>query len=467
MTRLLLLMVAPLAIACRPALPAPQMPLSATPAGRVPELAQAPEAIEAPLLPRAEVYAGPNGATLWVHENPRAEEVTVSVVTRRGADGAYPHGLLRFALHRLHVPLLSRYPNSAPSSKATLYGASLSARTRPDEFSKLFWGLLGSLRDPAYEPDDLDDARRRMRRRLERLSDGSHLRATLAAVEHLEGNLDRLSHAHRPSRDRIEGYKRQAMVACLHERFAPEDLVVIVSGPVHLADVIGLFDASFGAMAPGQDRVVAPERAPARPARALLSQVTRGDRAHVLMVQEAPALDHADRPGFELLTDLLGGAFSSLLNGSLREQHAYTYGAFATIRTSYYRDVLLVASDFQPERVDEALRELFSQLARLRSEPLSAERLAVARSRIWSHLRWRAEHRPARLLRDLWMTGISADDYEARYAALSELTPEDAMALARRTLDPTRALLVVTGDFTRVSGFLVTRDREGFHLTED
>lgn len=236
---------------------------------------------------------------------------------------------------------------------------------------------------------------------------------------------------------------------------------------MHLADVIGLFDASFGAMAPGQDRVVAPERAPARPARALLSQVTRGDRAHVLMVQEAPALDHADRPGFELLTDLLGGAFSSLLNGSLREQHAYTYGAFATIRTSYYRDVLLVASDFQPERVDEALRELFSQLARLRSEPLSAERLAVARSRIWSHLRWRAEHRPARLLRDLWMTGISADDYEGRYAALSELTPEDAMALARRTLDPTRALLVVTGDFTRVSGFLVTRDREGFHLTED
>lgn len=457
--------LAALLVACgASALPPPGVPLTVTQSGAIPAPA-APPQVDAPRFPRPVEHVAASGARLWLRTASH-DELTVQLVTRRGDDGAHPHGILDFAIDRLRKPIRARYPAAAPYGGANLHGAYLSVRVAPDQLQPMLAFLRDTLRRPSWQARDVERARSRLRNGLEALENAVEAGALLAAAEHLEGGPGRLGHGHEPWLERVGAYTNEAMAAALEERFDPSELMVAVTGPIEADDAIAAFGSVFEA-APTTERRAAPERRAARPERALLSQVTQAERAHVLMAQEALPPQHPERPAFDLLTELLGGTFTSLLNGSLREQHAYTYGAFAGVSASYYRDVLWVRADFEPQRVYGALQVLFAQLRQMRREPLSEEQLALGRARVWSHMRWRIEHAPSSVLRDLWWSELTAETMESRYAALTDLTPETALTLARRAFRPERALLVVTGDFTRVSGFLVTRDARGFRITDE
>lgn len=457
------LLLAALALsACRGSLPDPETPLTLTPAGALPAPPAAPAAVP-PRYPRPQVHVAANGATLWALPG-EGDEVEVSLATRRGDDGGCVRGLLHFALDWTRPGIRSTVPAADPQVRASIHGASLTVRT-----AKVDAGLSlveAAIREPGYRRRWVENAVTRRRSELERSKNDAVAAGWMAALEHLERDGFDVGEAHRPWVNRLRSYSLRSMRLCLRERFSPEDLVVIVAGPTTLEEATPIFERLFGRWTPVERAAARPIRQ-ASPSRAVLSEATRDVRTRVLMVQPALPPGHELRPAFEVIVELLGGTFTSVLNGSLREQHAYTYGANAGIDDSTYRDVVLVRAEFEPELVLEALSELFVQLRTLRERPVSAESVALGRARVWTRLRWRIADAPVGLLQDVWMAGLTPEVAEARYASLATLDPAGLQALARRSLRPARSLLVVTGNFAPVAGYLITRERDGFRITED
>jgi len=80
-----------------------------------------------------------------------------------------------------------------------------------------------------------------------------------------------------------------------------------------------------------------------------------------------------------ILNMILGGQFSSRINLSLRENKGYTYGAFS--RFNYYKDqaYFYVSTSVSTENTGNAIREILSELKRIRNG-VTDEELEFARS---------------------------------------------------------------------------------------
>ncbi len=67
-------------------------------------------------------------------------------------------------------------------------------------------------------------------------------------------------------------------------------------------------------------------------------------------------------------------------------------------------------------------------------------------------------------LSQAWTMGSTPARFERELASLAEVTPEALHRVARRRFDPQEGIMVITGDFARVGGFIVERNANGFTL---
>ncbi|MEM9070164.1 MAG: insulinase family protein [Myxococcota bacterium] len=458
--RLALLLVA----ACRPSLPSPATPLVASAEDALPP---APEVapIEMPSLPSPEVFSIEGGPTLWVVPNPHVPAVGIRAVTRRGEDGAHPLGLVRVTAGEMAQALEELFPDADAGGTASVHSAAVSFNVPSSEVSRALDGLAAVLVNGRLDSDEAILRRRAQRvQSYEGAEHSSLLSAWLSTLDHRRGGDARVGWAHRPIVDRLKTFDQSAIQACRSERFAPADTAFLVVGPVEPSEVALLFRERFGEWTERVPRRSAPEISARPPRAAALSRMTSSERVHVLYTHSAPPPEHPDRAAFDVVVELLGGLFSSRLN-ALREQHAYTYGAHAYVSAAELKDLLVVRSDFEPERVEASLRTLFDELRGFRAAEIPRSRIAVARNRIWANLSYRADGLAyLGMLERSWATETPISTLAERYGALAELTSARLREVVRQHLSPADGLLVLTGDFDRVGGFVVRRNTDGFHL---
>lgn len=68
---------------------------------------------------------------------------------------------------------------------------------------------------------------------------------------------------------------------------------------------------------------------------------------------------------------LLRGYFGSRLVDNLREEHGYTYGTYSSMINMEYEGDLAIATDVAGEYTAEAVREIFNEIERLRTDPVA------------------------------------------------------------------------------------------------
>jgi len=90
--------------------------------------------------------------------------------------------------------------------------------------------------------------------------------------------------------------------------------------------------------------------------------------------------DHPDYVAMQVVSTVLGGYFSSRLVQNLREDKGYTYGAWSQVGCSEDSGYLAVATQVATEHVQDAVREIFREMERLRTEPVPAEELDMVKS---------------------------------------------------------------------------------------
>ena len=90
--------------------------------------------------------------------------------------------------------------------------------------------------------------------------------------------------------------------------------------------------------------------------------------------------NHPDYVGMQVVAMLLGGYFGSRLMQNLREERGYTYGVVAAMVNFEQAGYFAVATQVGTDVTRDALREIYAEIERLRTEPMPDEELSLVKN---------------------------------------------------------------------------------------
>jgi predicted Zn-dependent peptidase len=151
---------------------------------------------------------------------------------------------------------------------------------------------------------------------------------------------------------------------------------------------------------------------------------------------------------------LLGGSFSSRITSNIRESKGYTYSP-ASIVSSRYRDAYWVeVADVTTKDTGPALKEIFYEINRLRTEPPSQEELKAIQNYL-AGVFVIQNSSPSGIVGQL--TFLDLHGLPESYLAdavknIHAVTPEKVRELAATYLKDEAFTLVVVGDTKKIAG---------------
>lgn len=166
--------------------------------------------------------------------------------------------------------------------------------------------------------------------------------------------------------------------------------------------------------------------------------------------------DDPDHPKALMLSIILGGQFTSRLNLNLREKQGITYGIQSQFVYRQGRGPFVLKASVATDAVGTATREIFSEMKRLREEPVPEEEMRQTRDYVIGvfPITLQTIGDLAKRLETLAVFGLPDDYYKGYPAILSEVTGEDVQTMARKYLDPERLVLVAVGPGEELRGQL-------------
>lgn len=155
-----------------------------------------------------------------------------------------------------------------------------------------------------------------------------------------------------------------------------------------------------------------------------------------------------------VMNAVLGGLFGSRINLNLREVHGYTYGA-----SSYYDwrrgpGPFAVATAVESDVTALALREIFLEIDRIRTEEISDEELSLATHYLEGvfPIRYETTSAVATALANLAIYDLPRDYYDSYRRNIREVTVKAVLAAAQAHIHPEDLQTVVVGDATIIRG---------------
>lgn len=364
----------------RAAIPAPRMPLAATPADALAgPPAEAPA--DAPFAMRLERRTLDNGVSLLVSRGAPDGIVAVVFVSRATPrwDGRAHEIVTRLAARSMFratemedgtiVDDAFEAEGFTPEVDVLPEGVRVSARVATERLPRYLELLSRALRLPVYRDDDLRVALAAAAERLE-----GH---ALSVDGILEDRLPQMLYASTDPRAMTAQAALDALVdvdaGALARRHAqlldPSRCAVVVAGDVEPRAALATLGAHFGALSPASSPpvlappVLAHERGPRG-----LALVQPLIRAYVNLRERAPPLGHADHAAFRVLEQLLGGMFGARLNLVLREEHTVSYGFHASYSASAVDGELELTTAIDPPHTRSVVATMMAELSRMRGE---------------------------------------------------------------------------------------------------
>ncbi|MFI5262035.1 MAG: M16 family metallopeptidase [Candidatus Limnocylindrales bacterium] len=225
--------------------------------------------------------------------------------------------------------------------------------------------------------------------------------------------------------------------------YRPANTVVAIAGDLAHDEAVGLVAEAFGQ---GNGPVPGWVPAPVLPVGERVRVEHReGQQAHLVLGLPGLPRDHPDSWTLELLNTVLGDGSSSRLFMNLREEAGLAYDVHSFQADYADCGTLQVYAGVDPDDLPHAVREIVTELARLRDEPVPAAELDKARRYAAGHLELRLEesrHLVSWLgvqeaLHDRVMT------LDEALIALDEVTVEGIQALAGRLIHEAGLVLAV------------------------
>ena len=160
------------------------------------------------------------------------------------------------------------------------------------------------------------------------------------------------------------------------------------------------------------------------------------------------ALPGTTTPQTLVMNAVLGGLFGSRINLNLREAHGYTYGASSFYDWRRGPGPFVVSTAVQSEVTMPALREILTEIERIRSAKITEDELSLARDYLDGvfPIRYETTAAIASALATLVIYGLPADYYDTYRTNIRGVTVDNVLKAARSHLHPGELQTVVVGD---------------------
>ncbi|WP_066632138.1 M16 family metallopeptidase [Labilibacter marinus] len=162
-----------------------------------------------------------------------------------------------------------------------------------------------------------------------------------------------------------------------------------------------------------------------------------------------------------------GGGFSARLLKNLREDKAWTYGAYSRINTDEHMGSFMAYSNVRGTITDSAFVEVYKEMQTIISEDVNEDDLQLVKNSLAGSF-GRALEDPSTIARfavNIDKYGLPADYYETYPERLEAITIADVKASAEKYIQPENALYLAVGDINVIEP-LMQKIAHGKEVTE-
>jgi zinc protease len=167
------------------------------------------------------------------------------------------------------------------------------------------------------------------------------------------------------------------------------------------------------------------------------------------------AITRRDPDWFRLVlaNSIYGGAFHSRLVINIREQKGYTYSPRSGLQSLRQHGYFSVHAAVRNEVAAATLTEMFYEMDRMRSLPVTVEELKSARSYLTGVFSLGVATQDGLLgqLSTIYLDHLPEDHLETYRQKVHALTADDILVAARRHFDSANAQIVLVGDRAQIA----------------
>jgi predicted Zn-dependent peptidase len=381
-----------------------------------------------------------SGNAVVAHSNPGIAGMTATVV--RTGTASRTSRQIEEDLRRMGADLGSHA--GADTSAISVSGLA--------EFSRQLLELMADLAQNASFPEDEFERERRQRfeeLRIERTTPGFLANERFRRVLFGEHPYAIIA----PSEEHVASYRREQLADYYQKHYVPSGSLLAIVGDFAADAMLDEVEKIFGAWkAPAADTVAFP--APPRHSGRKVHVVHLPGTVQTQIVLGNLGITRRDPDWYRvvLANSIYGGAFHSRLVLNIREQKGYTYsprsGNNALREYGYFTVHAAVRNDV----VAATLAEIFYEMDRMRSLPVTTEELESARNYLSGVFSLGVATQDGVLgqLSNVYLERLAENYLETYRARIHELTAADILAAARRHFDSKNSEIVVVGDRDQV-----------------
>lgn len=167
-----------------------------------------------------------------------------------------------------------------------------------------------------------------------------------------------------------------------HQYYTPENMVLVVVGPVDAKTVRAMVDLNFGKYP--RTGYVPPPVPPLAPIKGMVRKTVERpeQQAHLALGWQAPSLSNPDSFALDLVATILGGSESARLQKNLRDGERIVSGINTSNSSMKLSGIFYVQSQLEAADVEKVEQRILDEIVRLQKEgPTEEERqLAVTKA---------------------------------------------------------------------------------------
>lgn len=402
-----------------------------------------------------------NGITVLIYENFAVASVVVEGYVQAGAlaEGRRRAGLADFVAGMLMRGTRRRTFDEIYEALESV-GASLdfgagrhvsdfSAGGLAEDLDLLLDLLAGSLCEPTFPADELEQARGEI---LTGLQIRAHDTRRMAGLRFRE-----LLYGEHPYGHSLHGYTETIAeltrddLSDFHARhYAPEEMILTIVGAVNVDEALSRVEGALGGWR-NDNWEPLPDPGPApRPTTTLREEVAIPDKSQADIVLGLPGPPRSAPDYLDLsMANTVLGVFGMMgrLGSNVREEQGLAYYVYSRLRSSLGPSPWYVGTGVAPDKVEQALESILSEIARIQEEPIPEEELEDSKA-------YRTGSLPVSLETNDGLASIISDielfelglDYLQRFPDLvDELTPERVQAAAQKYFSTEQIAIAVAG----------------------
>lgn len=236
--------------------------------------------------------------------------------------------------------------------------------------------------------------------------------------------------------------------------YVPNHTSLIVAGEVDPDRFMEMARSAFGSWPKGEELPEGTMQAPVlERSRIYLIDRPESVQSEIRVGHVGVPRQSEDYVPIIVMNAILGEIFNSRIMMNLREKHGFTYGAHSAFVFRRHAGPFVVSTAVRNEVTMESIREILSELERIRSAEVDPDELATARDYLMGVFPASVQtaNDLANRVQEMELYHLPTDYFDGYRDRIASVTAEDVARVANRYIRPDRSTIVVVGKASQIT----------------